>query len=58
MEDSQENRHSSTTKRGCQEMGKRNGWKLKRVERKQKPILKYDCVFEGEQTSFEDQRYD
>ena len=37
-------------------MGNRNGWKLRRVEFTGRPILEVDCVFDGEQTSFEDER--
>lgn len=52
-----ENIHSATDPAQCREMGKRNGWRLKRVEPTKDPILKVDCVFYGEQTSFEDTRY-
>ncbi len=42
-----------------QKMQQKYGWKLKdvRINKKQE-ILKVDCIFEGEQTSFEDSRYD
>ena len=53
-----ENIHAATDPDQCEEMRKRNGWRLKRVEPTRDPILKVDCVFEGEQTSFEDTRYD
>ncbi|NJN22981.1 MAG: hypothetical protein HC812_19675 [Leptolyngbya sp. RL_3_1] len=56
--DNQENIHSATDRERCKEMGRRNGWKLKRVKLTQDPVLKVDCVFLGEQTSFEDDRYD
>lgn len=56
--DNQENIHSATDRERCKEMGRRNGWALKRVKLTQDPILKVDCVFYGEQTSFEDDRYD
>ncbi len=54
----EENIHSATDKEQCKEMGKRNGWKLKRINPTRDPILKVDCVFYGKQTSFEDTRYD
>lgn len=53
----EENIHSATDKEQCRKMGKRNGWKLKRIRKTKDPILKVDCVFYGEQTSFEDTRY-
>lgn len=53
-----ENIHSATDLKACVEMGKRYGWKLKRVRPNRDPILRVDCIFEGEQTSFEDTRYD
>ncbi|XGB42132.1 MAG: hypothetical protein LVS60_18540 [Nodosilinea sp. LVE1205-7] len=34
------------------------GWKLQRVKPTRDPILRVDCVVEGEQTSFEDERYE
>lgn len=55
--DSEENVHSATDKEQCREMGKRNGWKLKRIDLTRDPVLKVDCVFYGKQTSFEDTRY-
>jgi hypothetical protein len=54
---SQENIHAATDPAQCREMGRRNGWELKNVRRNKDPILKVDCVFYGEQTSFEDTRY-
>ena len=53
-----ENIHGATDPGQCQEMGRLNGWKLKRVKPTKDRILKADCVFEGEQTSFEDERYE
>lgn len=47
-----ENRHSATDKEQCKKMAKLNAWKLIRVEPTGDKILKVDCVFEGEQTSF------
>ena len=55
---SQENIHAAATPQACAEMGNRYKWKLKRVRPTRDPILKVDCIFEGEQTSFEDNRYD
>ncbi|MCL1470395.1 hypothetical protein [Argonema antarcticum] len=52
-----ENRHAATDLEQCKRMAKRNRWKLIRVEPTGLPILKVDCIFEGEQTSFmEDDR--
>ncbi|MDA0269062.1 MAG: hypothetical protein O3A14_19405 [Cyanobacteria bacterium] len=56
--DNRENIHSATDRERCKEMGRRNGWRLKRLKPTRDPILKVDCVFDGEQTSFEDNRYD
>lgn len=53
----EENIHSATDKEQCKEMGKRNGWKLKRIRKTKDPILEVDCIFYGKQTSFEDTRY-
>jgi hypothetical protein len=47
-----ENRHSATDAQQCQIMAKLNGWKLLYVEPNGSQILKVDCIFEGEQTSF------
>lgn len=47
-----ENRHSATSIEQCKIMAKLNGWKLLYVEPNGDPILKVDCIFEGEQTSF------
>ena len=55
---SQENVHAAVTPQACAEMGNRYKWKLKRVRPTGDPILKVNCIFEGEQTSFEDERYD
>lgn len=54
----QENVHAATDPQKCVEMGKRYGWPLKTVRKTKDPVLKVDCVFEGEQTSFEDERYE
>ncbi|MDY7002596.1 MAG: hypothetical protein SWX82_01115 [Cyanobacteriota bacterium] len=54
-----ENIHSATTPEECEKMEQKYGWKLKDIRfNKEQKILKVDCVFEGEQTSFEDSRYD
>jgi len=52
-----ENIHSATDPKKCTEMEKKYGWELKRVKPTKDKILKVDCVFKGEQTSFEDERY-
>lgn len=53
-----ENIHAATDPSKCREMAKKYGWKLKRVKPTRDKTLKVDCVFEGEQTSFEDDRYE
>lgn len=55
---SPENVHSATDPEKCDEMAKRYDWELKEVRQTKDPVLKVDCVFEGEQTSFEDTRYE
>jgi hypothetical protein len=55
---SQENIHGASDPQKCREMGKQYGWRLKTVKPAKSTILKVDCVFEGEQTSFEDERYE
>lgn len=54
----QQNIHAATSPQACIEMGKRYGWKLLGWQITNAPILRVNCVFEGEQTSFEDERYD
>ncbi|BAZ13785.1 hypothetical protein NIES4071_56250 [Calothrix sp. NIES-4071] len=49
-----ENRHAVTSPEYCKKMASKYGWKLKRIEKKGIGQLPYECVFEGEQTSFED----
>ncbi|HAG83751.1 MAG TPA: hypothetical protein DCL61_22030 [Cyanobacteria bacterium UBA12227] len=51
----EENRHSAASEKNCKNMEKKYGWKLKRVEPTNNPILPVDCIFEGKQTSFQDQ---
>jgi len=53
-----ENVHSATDPQKCREMEQKYGWKLKAIKPTRDPTLKVDCVFHGEQTSFEDERYD
>ena len=55
---SQENIHSATDPNKCKDMERRYGWRLKRIKPTRDPILKVDCVFYGQQTSFDDERYD
>ena len=54
----QTNVHAAVSRKDCIRMGKRNGWKLKETRKNGDPILSVDCIFEGEQTSFEDMTYD
>jgi hypothetical protein len=54
----QENVHSATDPQKCREMAKKYHWKLKTIRPTKDKILKVDCVFDGEQTSFEDELYD
>jgi len=54
----QENVHAAATPQACAEMGNRYKWTLKRVRPTGDPILKVDCIFEGEQTRFYDNRDD
>lgn len=54
----QENAHAATSPKQCEKMGDRNGWRLKRVEPTKDQTLKVNCIFYGEQTSFEDERYE
>lgn len=53
----QYNVHSATDEEHCLEMESKYGWTLVDVVPKKDPTLKVDCIFEGEQTSFEDTRY-
>lgn len=53
-----ENVHSATDPDKCEQMAKRYNWQLREVRSTKDPVLKVDCVFEGEQTSFEDTRYE
>jgi len=53
-----ENIHAAATPQDCIKMARKNKWKLKAIEPNGDPILSVDCIFEGEQTSFEDERYE
>lgn len=55
---SPKNVHSATDPQKCVEIGKKYNWKLKEVKPTNDKVLKVDCIFEGEQTSFEDERYE
>jgi hypothetical protein len=52
-----ENHHSATDPEKCWAMGRKYRWKLKRIEQTGDRTLKVNCVFYGEQTSFEDSRF-
>jgi hypothetical protein len=52
-----ENVHSATDPQKCREMAQKYQWKLKTIRPTKDKILRVDCVFYGEQTSFEDERY-
>ncbi|NER96276.1 MAG: hypothetical protein F6J86_20935 [Symploca sp. SIO1B1] len=54
----EENIHSATDPNQCREMERKYGWRLKTIRRTRDPTLKVNCVFYGQQTSFEDKRYD
>lgn len=48
--DEEENlsRHGATSEGKCEDMSRKYGWKLKRVElNPDNSVLKVDCVFEG-----------
>lgn len=53
-----ENIHSATDPEKCRQMARKYGWTLKRIKLTRDPVLKVDCVFYGQQTSFEDKRYE
>ena len=52
-----ENIHAATDRKKCRDMERKYGWKLKHIEPTRDSILKVNCIFDGEQTSFEDTRY-
>jgi hypothetical protein len=52
------NRHAVTDPELCEEMAQKYGWNLLGVEETGVKDLPYDCVFEGQQISFEDMRHE
>ena len=56
MTKKEENRHSATNKEQCKKMALLNGWKLIRIEATKDKILKVDCIFEGKQTTFMEEK--
>lgn len=48
------NIHAAASAQYCEKMAKRNGWNLVDVRPNGDPILSKDCVFEGKQTSFQE----
>lgn len=57
-QDEPENVHSATSPDQCYEMEEKYDWQIKDIRPTQDKILKVDCVFYGEQTSFQDLWYD
>ena len=53
----QYNIHSAVDREHCEEMERKYGWQLEDVIETEDPIIEVDCIFLGEQTSFEDERY-
>ncbi|MCC3439567.1 hypothetical protein [Microcoleus sp. PH2017_05_CCC_O_A] len=53
-----ENIHSVTDPEKCREMERRYDWKLKKIKVNKGLPLEIDCIFHGEQTSFQDFWYD
>lgn len=53
-----ENIHFAVSPEDCARMGQLNGWNLKAVKPSGDRILKAKCIFDGQQTSFEDTRYE
>lgn len=49
-----ENIHAAVSDEACEEMGKKYGWELIETRNNGDKILPKDCVFEGEQISFQD----
>lgn len=58
QQNTEENIHSATDPDKCRDMERKYGWELKDIKLTRDPILKVNCVFYGEQTSFEDERYE
>ncbi|HIK30006.1 MAG TPA: hypothetical protein IGS17_19280 [Oscillatoriales cyanobacterium M59_W2019_021] len=54
----QENIHAADSDEACEEMGKKYGWELMEIRENGDKLLPKDCVFEGEQTSFQDMWHD
>ncbi len=54
----QENVHYASSEDDCRKMEVRQGWKLKRTERVGNGILNTQCIFEGRQTSFDNETED
>ncbi len=52
-DDEDVSRHAATDEEKCEDMATKYKWSLIRVEPADDPILKVDCVFEGE-TEFPD----
>jgi hypothetical protein len=53
------NVHAAVSPQACIDMGKNYGWKLRGWEVTTDKVLRVNCIFEGEQTSFEgDDRYE
>ena len=48
----EENIHSATSPQKCRDMERRYGWQLKTIRKTPNSILKVDCVFYGQQSSF------
>lgn len=46
--ENQISRHSATDPEKCYLIAKKYGWKLLRIEPTQDPVLKVDCIFEGD----------
>lgn len=57
MSEEKENVHAASDVQKCKDMGKKYNWELKEVRPTKDKVLRVDCVFKGEQTSFEDERY-
>ncbi|KGF71714.1 hypothetical protein DO97_16225 [Neosynechococcus sphagnicola sy1] len=58
QEEQEENVHGASDPQKCRDMERRYKWRLKTIRPTKNPVLPVDCVFYGEQTSFEDERYD
>ena len=57
MSKNSKNIHSATEPEKCREMEQKYGWKLIEVRPTKDKVLKDAIDFEGEQTTFEDNRY-